>query len=569
MNEGAGTITFTVTKSGATAVGATVGYAVTPDTAGTPTDYTAGTSPLTGTLSFAAGETTKTITLNVTNDTILELTERFNVDLSSPTNATILDGHGVGTIIDNDPAAGAPITLEVDEAAMSTAGATGSNPSLTTEVDNSPTLSFTAAGFNLVSFAFSNDISGLITDLNGDASQDIFWVRDSGTQISGYLDSAHTLLADRLTLSGLGTIAAGTTGSVTVTETLSDNLKHLTANGAQVSSLGNVGVIATDTNGDTATGTVNLTVKDDTPKADLVAQSVVATAAKTNVMVILDLSGSMDTAAPGLTGLSRLDVAKAAINELLEQYDNRGDVMVRIVTFATNGAEVGSVWMTVDQAKAAVAALETLNNTNYDAALLTAMGAFTDAGKLTGAGVQNVSYFLSDGDPTANTDWPATVDGPLPGLDPVLTQNGIQPTEQLAWESFLTTNNIISFALGIPAVATPANLNPIAFDPAAGTQLADTPIIVTDLAQLASTLVFSMPPVNGGFVAGVNGGIVWQFRRRWRLLAVDHGRRDHLHLSTRRLTPSRTLARSQPMFRGPKRSPSTPTQAPPAASWPL
>ena len=293
----------------------------------------------------------------MTNDTILELTERFNVDLSSPTNATILDGHGVGTIIDNDPAAGAPITLEVDEAALSTAGATGSNPSLTTEVDNSPTLSFTAAGFNLVSFAFSNDISGLVTDLNGDASQDIFWVRDSGTQISGYLDGAHTLLADRLTLSGPGTIAAGTTGSVTVTETLSDNLKHLTANGAQVSSLGNVGVVATDTNGNTATGTVNLTVKDDTPKADLVAQSVVATAAKTNVMVILDLSGSMDTAAPGLTGLSRLDVAKAAINELLEQYDNRGDVMVRIVTFATNGAEVGAVWMTVDQAKAAVAAL--------------------------------------------------------------------------------------------------------------------------------------------------------------------------------------------------------------------
>ena len=99
----------------------------------------------------------------------------------------------------------------------------------------------------------------------------------------------------------------------------------------------------------------------------------------------------------------------------------------------------------------------------------------------------------------------------MPGLDAILTQNGIQASEQLAWESFLTTNNIISFALGIPAVATPANLTPIAFDPAAGTQLADTPIIVTDLAQLASTLVFSMPPVNGGFVAGVNGGIVGSF----------------------------------------------------------
>ena len=73
VNEGAGTITFTVTKSGTTAVGATVGYAVTPDTAGTPSDYTAGTSPLTGTLSFAAGETTKTITLNCDKRRVLRV----------------------------------------------------------------------------------------------------------------------------------------------------------------------------------------------------------------------------------------------------------------------------------------------------------------------------------------------------------------------------------------------------------------------------------------------------------------------------------------------------------------
>jgi hypothetical protein len=40
---------------------------------------------------------------------------------------------------------------------------------------------------------------------------------------------------------------------------------------------------------------------------------------------------------------------------------------------------------------------------------------------------------------------------------------------------------MVSFALGIPNVGTPANLNPIAFDPASDTQLADTPIIVTNL----------------------------------------------------------------------------------------
>ena len=78
-------------------------------------------------------------------------------------------------------------------------------------------------------------------------------------------------------------------------------------------------------------------------------------------------------------------------------------------------------------------------------------------------------------------------------------------TNKLCGKSFLTTNNIVSFALGIPNVATPANLDPIAFDPAAGTQLADTPIIVTDLGQLANTLVFTLPPVTGSVLTGAGG----------------------------------------------------------------
>src|SRR6185295_18398036 len=113
-------------------------------------------------------------------------------------------------------------------------------------------------------------------------------------------------------------------------------------------------------------------------------------------MLILDLSGSMDNSS-GLTGLTRLDVAKAAINELLDQYDSSGDVMVRVVTFSDTGKEVGSTWMSVADAKAAIAGLSAGGGTNYDAALPAAMGAFTDSNKLTGPGTQNVSYFLSDG----------------------------------------------------------------------------------------------------------------------------------------------------------------------------
>jgi VCBS repeat-containing protein len=242
----------------------------------------------------------------------------------------------------------------------------------------------------------------------------------------------------------------------------------------------------TDTAGNTSTSTISINIVDDVPHAELASTSIAPTDSKTNVVLILDISGSMNDPS-GLTGLSRLDVEKAAVNELLEQYDNRGDVMVQLITFSTGATAVqnasGSVWMNVADAKAALAGLSAGGNTNYEAALSTAMSAFPASGTLSGPGTQNVSYFLSDGDPT----------------------NPVTGNEQTAWESFLTSHNIISFGIGVGSGVSSSALNPVAFDPAPGTQLADTPIVVTDLSQLANTLVFSVPPISGAFVAGING----------------------------------------------------------------
>src|SRR5262249_4300670 len=80
----------------------------------------------------------------------------------------------------------------------------------------------------------------------------------------------------------------------------------------------------------------------------------------------------------------------------------------------------------------------------------------------------------------------------------------VQSTQQASWESFLTTNNIVSFALGISDAPTTTDLNPIAFDPASGTQLADTPIIVTDLNDLTDTLVFTASSASGSLLSGTN-----------------------------------------------------------------
>ena len=333
----------------------------------------------------------------------------------------------------------------------------------------------------------STSASGTITatDVDGDAltmslGTPSASLTSGGVAIAWTLqDAGHTLIGK----AGTATIITATiTDAGTYNVALSGPIDHSTANQEDNATF-TVPVIVSDGHTTTPT-TLSVTIEDDSPKAEPVEVSVVPTDSKTNVMLILDLSGSMGTSS-GLTGLTRLDVAKAAISELLDQYDNRGDVMVRIVTFSDTGAEVGSIWQSVADAKAAIAGLSAGGSTNYDAALLTAMGAFTDGTKLTGPGTQNVSYFLSDGDPTVG--------------------NGIQANEQAVWESFLTTNKIVSFGLGIPNVGTPANLDPIAFDPASGAQLADTPIIVTDLSQLANTLVFTIPPVTGGVLAGAVG----------------------------------------------------------------
>ena len=170
-------------------------------------------------------------------------------------------------------------------------------------MDNAPALSFTAGSDNLTSFAFSG-IGGLVTDLNGTGGPDIFWV-NGGTQIKGYLNSAHTVLAMTLDLSAPASIAAGATGNVTVTATLSDDLQHVLANGAQISSIGSVEVVATDTDGDMTTGTVSINVKDDVPTArpdtDAVGTGTTATG-----NVITDAAagdaGDTDTNAADTTG---------------------------------------------------------------------------------------------------------------------------------------------------------------------------------------------------------------------------------------------------------------------------
>src|SRR5439155_1382682 len=55
-----------------------------------------------GTLTFLPRQISHTVTVNVNGDTTFEQPETFTVNLNTPTNATIADSQGVGTIVNDD-----------------------------------------------------------------------------------------------------------------------------------------------------------------------------------------------------------------------------------------------------------------------------------------------------------------------------------------------------------------------------------------------------------------------------------------------------------------------------------
>jgi photosystem II stability/assembly factor-like uncharacterized protein len=112
---------FTVTLSAASGLPVKVDFATANGTAIAPSDYSA--IPTT-TLTFAPGETLKTILVSVNGDTTFEPDETFVVNLSNAVNATITKTQGTGTILNDDTQGGfisfALASSSVSESAGST-----------------------------------------------------------------------------------------------------------------------------------------------------------------------------------------------------------------------------------------------------------------------------------------------------------------------------------------------------------------------------------------------------------------------------------------------------------------
>ena len=108
LEDSVGKLSFDVTLNTASGKEITLGYATADDTATMGSDYT----QTNGTLTFSAGETTKTIDVAVLEDGSPEEDETFTVTLSNAVSATIGDGTATGTIEDDDPV---PASLSIED----------------------------------------------------------------------------------------------------------------------------------------------------------------------------------------------------------------------------------------------------------------------------------------------------------------------------------------------------------------------------------------------------------------------------------------------------------------------
>lgn len=95
---GTSTAVFTVTLAPSSGLTTTVAYSTVDLSAVAGVNYTA----TSGTLTFAPGQTTQTISVPILDDLKVDPTLQFGVVLSSPSNATLARTEGVGSILDTD-----------------------------------------------------------------------------------------------------------------------------------------------------------------------------------------------------------------------------------------------------------------------------------------------------------------------------------------------------------------------------------------------------------------------------------------------------------------------------------
>ncbi|EIF42641.1 VCBS, partial [gamma proteobacterium BDW918] len=238
---------------------------------------------------------------------------------------------------------------------------------------------------------------------------------------------------------------------------------------------------------------LTVAVIDDVPVANPIAESVPESNEQIfNLVMTLDTSGSMgwsltNNNAPPAGEPTRLDVAKQAVGSLTSEFfEQSSQVSVTLVSFSTTASMVGT-YDNFEDFQSALNALTAVGGTNYVSALdeIEADLAADLATQDPADGVQNISYFVSDG---------VSSTSPIGG----------------GFKDFVNDNGINSFAIGIgPGLANGSadldfihNIDSLQ----QGGGHADSAIIVADITQLEAELLNTVPTAFGGNITA-NGSV--------------------------------------------------------------
>jgi hypothetical protein len=158
-NAGTTNALHAVTLSAVSGSPVTVDFATANGTATAGTDYTA----TSGTLTFAPGTAVRNVTVSITGEIVIEADETYFVNLTNAVGASIVDGQGVGTIVNDDGTAAADQTGELSHGFRISEDLAASGPGA--DVDTFAISQKPFSSYEVVVDATSGDITPVALDL--------------------------------------------------------------------------------------------------------------------------------------------------------------------------------------------------------------------------------------------------------------------------------------------------------------------------------------------------------------------------------------------------------------------
>jgi len=238
-----------------------------------------------------------------------------------------------------------------------------------------------------------------------------------------------------------------------------------------------ISVAVTDIDGSTVSGQINVNIVDDSPSSAPQTINLEVKPITTNVIFVLDVSGSMDSTERKLEA----DARDYAISE----YSKIGDVNVMQVLFDDNA--VNSGWTTSSAILGT--SISGGGYTNYEAALGSVINNYSIG---TPTADQTIIYFISDGDITkgSTTNW------------------------QLNWSNFIAQDSITKlFTFGVGAgitIASGSDLNAVALP--TETVKSPDPIAVGSITDLSAEVGKTVGIyTEGSLIVSTNGDNIIDF----------------------------------------------------------